>query len=589
MVLSLTQTSYSSDSNTYWTWLNPTPYSGYVRDIIWDGNKFVALEGHGIATSKNGDKWKRYHVNGGMLGDMLSIASNGEIYVAVGVASNNSSFYDHDLSPTIYVSIDGDLWSKILLFDDFKKVIWNGKIFVVIGNNNAILTSHDGFTWEKHDSGMNGYISDIVWSKEKNIFVAVGFDGVILSKDGITWQRPHPIPSIEHMVSITWANGKFVLANINGTTLTSSDGVNWSANLKRTDIRFNSIAGNKSGYVAVSDQGEFEYIFYSPDGIQWAKQKLKASARLVHVMATKGRFIATGWGGTILSSNDGKTWTRIGSKDVFGNRLLLDIIHADDQYILLSEDTISISKDAINWETHIAPQGKGIGYSSIAYSKELATYVLGSGFGSISTSIDGRLWERAVDDNMGDINQVVWANHKFVITATGGIFVSPDGYKWTKSVIPNQPPNSIAYSEKEKRFVGVGSNGIVVTSPDAVHWHFVKSFTNETLSNVAWAKNRFIIVGRNTIIESAGPQSWKILKAPVDFPYGTYSSSVWAGDRFVIVGQQTLTSKDGNKWTPEKYQITDYLSKIIWDGTHLICVGEHAAIVRRFGKNIIGL
>jgi hypothetical protein len=104
-------------------------------------------------------------------------------------------------------------------------------------------------------------------------------------------------------------------------------------------------------------------------------------------------------------------------------------------------------------------------------------------------------------------------------------------------------------------FVAVGSAGVIVTSPDAVHWTSQESQTPASLYGVAYGNNEFVAVGGNTVaaigvILTGTPDGTTWTPQPVS---GTLTQSltgvVYADGQFVAVGNnQVLSSPDGIDW-----------------------------------------
>ena len=77
----------------------------------------------------------------------------------------------------------------------------NGK-FVSVGTGGAILTSLDGVTWARQNSGTLSNLSCATWGNNK--FVAVGSAGIILiSSDGVSWATKSS-GTIRKLNAVTW-------------------------------------------------------------------------------------------------------------------------------------------------------------------------------------------------------------------------------------------------------------------------------------------------------------------------------------------------------------------------------------------------
>ena len=124
----------------------------------------------------------------------------------------------------------------------FADVCWSREcnIFVAVSefSPGAIITSPDGITWSV--SSLTNIVvsrySGISWSPQLGIFVVVEYSGsgVIISKDGKTWNRYIYVDTTLHgsyWQDICWSAqlGLFVAVGSSGTyrIITSTNGIDW--------------------------------------------------------------------------------------------------------------------------------------------------------------------------------------------------------------------------------------------------------------------------------------------------------------------------------------------------------------------------
>jgi hypothetical protein len=89
-----------------------------------------------------------------------------------------------------------------------------------------------------------------------SLFVAVGYNGTILtSPDGTTWTLTHT-DSSTWLESVTYGNEQFVAVGYNGEILTSPDGTTWTLNISNKQALLRSVTYGDSLFVAVGDNGK---------------------------------------------------------------------------------------------------------------------------------------------------------------------------------------------------------------------------------------------------------------------------------------------------------------------------------------------
>ena len=120
---------------------------------------------------------------------------------------------------------------------------------------------------------------------------------------------------------------------------------------------------------------------------------------------------------------------------------------------------------------------------------------------------------------------------------------------WSISTIRSQSATLSATTFGGGLWLAVGSNGVVLTSPDGVNWTSQTSGTTQGLRGAAYGSARFVVVGSSgTILTSPDGVAWTTRTSGVtNNLYGV----VFSGSQFVAVGVDglVLTSPDGTAWT----------------------------------------
>jgi uncharacterized delta-60 repeat protein len=133
--------------------------------------------------------------------------------------------------------------------------------YLLVGDNGAIFRSTDGTSWSESNSGTTVQLAAAGYGAGR--FVAAGFDNInnlartviVRSEDGgQTWQNI-PVPYTGSIRAITFADGRFWLVGGTSTVLSSTDGLNWTANTSQFSGVFRGIARTPRGLVAVGDSG----------------------------------------------------------------------------------------------------------------------------------------------------------------------------------------------------------------------------------------------------------------------------------------------------------------------------------------------
>ncbi len=237
----------------------------------------------------------------------------------------------------VMTSPDGVNWTaRTCPAQEWRGVAWSAKLglFAAVGGTgtgNRVMTSPDGISWTNRASTGDYKWRDIVWSDEKEIFVAVanttGFTNkVMTSIDGINWvARTTPDRAWS---DITYAPelGLFVVSATHGIAggkiMTSPDGKVWTLRTTPGDLASWEGLGYSEDLrllVAVSyyNVANTNYpgrrVMTSPDGTNWTLRSTPLDAQWLSVAWSHelGMFAAVCDDNTqgVMVSPDGITWT----------------------------------------------------------------------------------------------------------------------------------------------------------------------------------------------------------------------------------------------------------------------------------------
>lgn len=275
--------------------------------------------------------------------------------------------------------------------DTFNATAFGDNTYVAVGENGIIYTSNDGANWTNRTFEADYHLNSVAYGKGR--FVAVGdFGRAVTSPDGIHWTFNDNVSDIPDyfgdLTGVAYGKGLFVAIRDDGI-LTSSDGVTWILRNSETNLRAVTYGNGK--FVAV---GYNQKILYSPDGKTWATATNSDAPEdyenLYGVTYGSSGFVAGGTNGKVLTSADGISWVStpiifdyFGTPTTFSD-LIKAVTYGDGQYLALSA-------------------------------------------GTILTSVDGSAWSVDLNGVNANINDLVYANSRFVAVGDSGLFTSADG------------------------------------------------------------------------------------------------------------------------------------------------------------------
>jgi len=284
-------------------------------------------------------------------------------------------------------------------------------------------------------------------------------------------------------------------------------------------------------------------ILSSDDGLTWSTRSSGVTENLFGIAYGQNKFIAVGNSGTILSSLDGKNWSQITPiissdlrKVVFGNGIFV-AVGGNNKVILTSTD-------GYNWSISQRDFDSNRGYFGVSYGNE--TFVA-SPYSNLNftRSNDGSSWT----ESQSDFGETIWDSE----------FGSDDGY-----------------------FVSVGLDNLIAVSNDNGNSFALKNYANSpsggNLFSVGYGAGKYIAVGRpGQIVSSQDGLNWQ--KRTSGFEVQASGSTglmavCYGQSKFVVFGNRggndpgviCLTSSDGISWDSEfisdgNYDIYDIIHK----------------------------
>jgi Tfp pilus assembly protein FimT len=295
--------------------------------------------------------------------------------------------------------------------------------------------------WIQRDSPILSIRSlrSVIWSPEKELYVAVGDDGgnsdrILISSDGRNWDR-RSITSTSNWASITWgaARGTFIV--VGAYAIAKSDsGINWSI----TTVTHN-----------------LECVCYSED---------------------KDIFVAVGLTGILY--NDSDSW--IEATDVNGIINCRSVCYAPKLGIFVAVTNVGLKRVQISyngryWIDYIVPNGE---WRSVCWSEERELFVAVGN--TIMISSDGINWKDISITQAGWINVIYVSELQKFVAVTNvslkNMMTSYNGIEWDYITLPILSRwSGTAYSPKLKQ--------LVIVSTDAVIYSTVHKLTTSVSTN----------------------------------------------------------------------------------------------------------
>lgn len=434
---------------------------------------FYIVSDSGVtAKSSDGINWEHYSQGG----NDITYSQKQGIFVMPYFTTIDDKIY-----PTIKTSTDFETWTSIVL-DNLEDVRIMGvsyseglDIFVATGNYNTIITSQNGTVWnivQKNDDA-DIFLYTSLYSKEQKKYLVMGTDSLIYSSNnGINW---------------------IATQNMRGTL----NGVTYS---KKLDL-----------YIGVGNNG---LILASRDGTIWTDKNSNITSNLKAVTYSEELeiFIAVGEYNKILKSDNGNVWEEVFST-TFSSYKLNDVIYSEKLHIFVAcgfagtSGDIMTSSDGINWD-YIRNVISIPHCFCVTYSEEKNLFIIGTTSKGIITSSDGINWNKKIITILPSNTEVINITYSkelefFFILRGNYIYKSGDGINWTSEQLAVNLSNvyNVVYSELNKMYYALCSNGKVYTSIYLVNWDKIRdSGTKLNSASISYKDNNIVFVGDDGII-----------------------------------------------------------------------------------------
>jgi predicted regulator of Ras-like GTPase activity (Roadblock/LC7/MglB family) len=196
-------------------------------------------------------------------------------------------------------------------------VLWDGSIFIAVGDGGTVLTSVDGIDWVASDSGTDADLFAVA-AHDSDIF-AVGEDIVLQSTNhGETWiTKNEPVAVI--LVAVAANSSQVVVGgrtdSLEPFIMISEDGGDsWRVIDSWPDqfLLLNDFIAREGLFIAAADSlfsHDGGWVFVSPDGVVWNEVFRDAESGFVTIVDDGSRITVAGVNGAAITSLDGLNWT----------------------------------------------------------------------------------------------------------------------------------------------------------------------------------------------------------------------------------------------------------------------------------------
>lgn len=518
----------SSDNGANWAnvyTLANSPYdsANKIRDLIHDGTQLIMADSNNIMTSADGGgSWTTalnrglptssvkigattYYV--GASGSVLSSTDGISFSSLATLTTQNLIHVASDGTGLVAISADGTLvrfdgtnWSTPTLGANtgITDIVWNGSVYVVVGNAAKVFTSVDGVTWTAQTHVLAGNITDIL--SNGTLLVTAGSDGLATSTDnGMTWfdRTPATVAPVAKYLAFdgtSYFGFTDTTYTLNTTNYTSADALTWTTN---TFVASNPIT--ISGFT-MYDSTNTRFVRYLTDTTTGATY------------------------GQILASADGQTWdwsatlpTDLSFSYISANNAISTNANASNTLFYSGATVgslsfgVAYSADGANW-TLETDQSYNPGYTPTS-----GVYARRTDGAVIETSTDGLTWATATPvgmDGVSRINGMGYINGQYLASVEldyngfyhfSAVYKSDDATNWSlQAELPYDllSPTSIRYDGINYLFIAqnYNTNVMIYQSTDLLNFTLYDTGIKEKFANVKVDSTGYTVIGENASV-----------------------------------------------------------------------------------------
>lgn len=236
---------YVSDDSVNWT--QKASFGNTLYDITYGNGKYLITGSKAIIyVSEDLEEWTQ-----------TTLIESTTMHFGFAEFINNKFIIG--IYGKVYFSEDCIDWTEIIISNSnaSNSLAYNGETYIIGQNGGYITFSKNLVDWESMQL-LTFAIRSIVWSEEKNLFVAIGDDGgIAISRNGLAWEEIST-GITNGMKQVIYSQDRFIAIGYNGAILVSEDGEKWSK--KDVEFSYNYM------YSIVLDEAHQQYIYFGSAG-----------------------------------------------------------------------------------------------------------------------------------------------------------------------------------------------------------------------------------------------------------------------------------------------------------------------------------
>ena len=340
------------------------------------------------------------------------------------------------------------------------------------------------------------------------------------------------------------------------------------------------------------------------NGFKWANP-LPQGNTLQDVIWNGSEYLAIGYGGSILTSGDGQSWSLTHSAAA---NVLNGIAWSGTQYVIVGDQGTILSRTGSESDWTIRNSGTQKQLLDITWTGRLFVAV---GDQVVSSSADGINWTSHDIPGVTAFSSITWTGDKLVVAGAawnpdasrveGAIFTSNNGTSWSPPQLTGTPWLwDITWTGSQ--LVAVGGDlfsrdgfrlgGIIITSPNGERWTKQTSGTDVDLYGVSYDNNSGLILtvgGSINLLVAENPGNSVILSSPDGInwkPRNSTSHPIYrglasSGTETVVVGQAGIirSSKDLLQWSNHTSGTVNSIFAMVSTGEQIVAVGENGEVL----------
>ena len=475
------------------------------------------------------------------------------------VSDSKTIKYNGVLNTDLEINTEmGNKYAKTGKFDfdlenfglDITNIIYvEEKEMFIISFFSDLCWSKDGLKWDYCDVPSQTAIRDICYSENRKVFIAVGYEGLILtSLDGKEWQLRNSGKTynlggvcysahLDTFIAVGDDNGD------KGVIVKSSDCITWTETYYNDYNYFYDIVYSEHFHkfiIVANPASDYDRILTSEDGITLNTSYQSEgfiSQRLFYDDINNTCFCGN------IKSNDLINWVIL-NVIISSNMVYSEVLK---KYYSFVNNNVYISSDSNNWNSEVT----NLNFNKVAYSKVLGKFVGVQNYGVIRESYDGINWNKTKDGVRENLYKIAVANDKHIILINGnGIVLKTEDVKNYKTL--SLSFTDIIYVSKYKRFFAVSGYSIS-SSIDGENWITVSHITDKNLYCIIYENDKFIVGGNEIVITSVDGINWIIASESI----GVISKIIYGNNRYVAFDTRFNTftkiyiSTDCENWSEQ--------------------------------------